>query len=399
LNVAGFTLDMLLQAIKIAYVNEAVYGIRPRISPKRVPCAPEILIAATDRKEKLMEKRGRLRSLLSCIGQRKFGCAMTLLITGGLLMIGCSKNVNTGNSNAANKAAQPSSSNSNASGITKQRREEIKGMADQQGQATAQDKGNFKVIYSEPENAKYALMKDGLERSGTLDLLVDELNATVAIPVDVTVMFKQCGEVNAKWSLQDHSIYMCYELMDDVAQRLGPLTKSRQDLEEAVGGATMFVFFHEVGHCLVDLLKLPVTGREEEAVDQLEAYVFVDSADDEIERMALKGAYWWGHKYDEMPQPGKTDGSLNQLWTDAHSFNAQRFFSIICWVYGHNPDKYQDIVNNLLPEARAALCPQEYARLYNAWADELKPYLKDGGANAVAQAQGANPGGGSRNGP
>ncbi|HYJ45860.1 MAG TPA: DUF4344 domain-containing metallopeptidase, partial [Pyrinomonadaceae bacterium] len=124
-------------------------------------------------------------------------------------------------------------------------------------------------------------------------------------------------------------------------------------------------------------------GRQEEAVDQLATYVFVDCADDQLEKIALKGAYLWGRKYDEMSQSGATDSGLNQPWADEHAFNAQRFYSIICWVYGHDPKKYQEMVNSLLPEARAELCPQEYSRVSNAWATPLKPYLKDGGAEAA----------------
>ena len=276
-------------------------------------------------------------------------------------------------------------------------------MADQQGQATAPDKGNFKVVYSDPQNEKYAQMNESLKRSGALEQLADELNAAVAIPEDVTIVFKQCGEADARWSPKDHSIYMCYELMEDVSTRLMPLTTNGSEMEEAVGGATMFVFFHEVGHCLFDLLKLPSNGRQEEAIDQLATYVFVDCADDGIEKIALKGAFLWGRKYDELSQSGATESGLNQPWADEHSFNAQRFYSIICWVYGHNPGKYQEMVSDLLPEARAALCPQEYARVSNGWATPLKPYLKDGGAEAAsAQATdrpaGDNTVGGERSG-
>jgi hypothetical protein len=33
-------------------------------------------------------------------------------------------------------------------------------------------------------------------------------------------------------------------------------------------GAMMFVFFHEFGHMAIDVLKLPSTGPEEDAVDE-----------------------------------------------------------------------------------------------------------------------------------
>jgi hypothetical protein len=319
--------------------------------------------------------------------------AIALVMACALLITGCSKKASNGNSIVSTNTIKIDNRNSSNTG--KRSREEIKGMADQQGQATSQDKGNFKVVYSDPQNEKYAQMNESLKRSGAIEQLADELNAAVAIPQDVTIVFKQCGQVSARWNPKESSIYICYELMEDVAQRLMPLTSNGQDIEEAVGGATMFAFFHEVGHCLFDLLKLTPNSRQEEAIDQLATYVFVDCADDQIERIALKGAYLWGHKYDELSQSGATgESGLNQAWADEHSFNAQRFYSIICWVYGHNPAKYPDLVNSLLPEARAELCPQEYARVSNAWATPLKPYLKDGGAEAVpAQALIERPGG------
>jgi len=335
-----------------------------------------------------MIKRNDLRFSQGENKQGIFRYAIVLMMASALLIAGCSKKGTTGNSGGSISGGKTININS-SNGSGKKSSEELKKMADQQGQATAPDKGNFKIVFQESQNEKYAQMSESLKRSGALEQLADELNATVAIPEDVTVVFKQCGEVNARWNPKDRSINMCYELMEDVAQRLLPLTNSGQDMEEAVGGATMFVFFHEVGHCLFDLLKLPLNGRQEEAIDQLATYVFVDCADENIEKIALKGAYLWGRKYDELSQKGGTDNGLNQPWADQHSFNAQRFYSIICWVYGHDPIKYRDLVNDLLPEARAELCPQEYARVSNTWADPLKPYLKDGGtAAASAQASG-----------
>jgi hypothetical protein len=257
-------------------------------------------------------------------------------------------------------------------------------MANEQGQATAPDRGNFKIAYSEPQNEKYAQMNEELKKGGSLEQMADELNAAISIPEDVTIVFKECGEVNAYWSPPERTINMCYELIEDLAQRFSTIARDERQLEDAVGGAIAFVFFHELGHGLIDLLKLPSTGREEDAVDQLATYVLVDSGGDEGEQMALSGATWWSQKYDELAQSGRTTGEMDQLWADEHSLNAQRMYDIICWVYGHNQQKYAAMVNNPLPEARAVRCPTEYERLSNAWLTLLKPYLKDGGAKASA---------------
>ena len=301
----------------------------------------------------------------------------------GLLLAGCSKNQNAttgGGTPSGSPGATPGGANT--AGAQTASRGDLKGMANEQGQATAPDRGNFKVAYSRPRNEKYAQMNEELRKTGSLEQIADELNAAISIPKDVTIVFKECGEVNAFWSPPERTINMCYELIEDLAQRFSTIARDEKQLEEAVGGAIAFVFFHELGHCLIDVLKLPSTGREEDAVDQLATYVLIDSGGEEGERMALSGATWWGQKYDELAQSGKTADELDQLWADEHSLNAQRMYNIICWVYGHNQQKYQVMVNNPLPEQRAVRCPTEYERLSSSWLTLLKPYLKDGGVSA-----------------
>ena len=100
--------------------------------------------------------------------------------------------------------------------------------------------------------------------------------------------------------------------------------------------------------------------------------------------MALAGALSWAMQYDRLAKSGKTAGELNMLWADEHSMDAQRFYNVVCWVFGHNPDKYQNMIDNPLPQQRALRCPTEYTRLATSWLSLLKPYLKDGGAKASA---------------
>ena len=312
--------------------------------------------------------------------------AVALVTAFALLLAGCSKNQNA--TGGPPFGSSGNSGTTTTSGTRTASRADLQGMADQQGQATAPDRGNFKVAYSDPQNEKYAQMNEELKKGGSLEQVAAELNAAISIPEDVTIVFKECGEINAFWSPPERTINMCYELIEDLAQRFSTVAKDEKQLEDAVGGAITFVFFHELGHGLIDLLKLPSTGREEDAVDQLATYVLVDSGGEEGERMALNGAKWWGQKYDELVQTGRTAGELDQLWADEHSLNAQRMYNIICWVYGHNQQKYQGMINNPLPEARAVRCPTEYERLSGAWQTLLKPYLKDAGAAAGGAEQG-----------
>jgi hypothetical protein len=314
----------------------------------------------------------------------KLPIAISVLLCAAFLMIGCKRSDSTGN---AGNTSGVNTGNTSQANVDTSSVEVIKGMANEQGQATKPDKGNFSVEYSEVRNPEYAQLNEQFRQQRTLESIADDLNASIAIPENVVITFKECGQPNAFWNPRDRQIVMCYELMGQMTEDFKAVAKTQEQLGEMVGGALTFAFIHELGHCLIDVLKLPSTGREEDAVDQLSTFVLISLKGEEGERMAISGAISWGIQYEKIKQSGKTAAELDMLWADEHSMDGQRFYNILCWVFGHNPNKYMALVNDPLPEARAARCPAEYSRLANAWLNLLKPYLKDGGAKASAHTE------------
>jgi hypothetical protein len=262
---------------------------------------------------------------------------------------------------------------------------ELRSMANNQGEATAPDRGNFKVVYTPTDNPKYAEANENLRQSGELEVIADELNAALSIPEDVTITFKECGEVNAYWQPQTRSINMCYELMEYFAQTFKNNAQTEEELERIVGDATAFTFFHELGHGLVDILQLPATGKEEDAVDQLSTFVLLTTDQREGGRTVLSGAQWFWNNFQATRESGAAIEKLN--WADEHSMDGARAFNIMCWTYGSDPQRYTGLVNAPLPEARAVRCPTEYNKLSRAWLNLLKPYLKDAGRRSLEQQQ------------
>lgn len=321
---------------------------------------------------------------------RQLFLVLAAFLVATLFIASCKKGDFISNGNSNSSGSTGSQSNSNDPAV-------IKGKADEQGQATKPDNGNFTVQYSEVKDPRYAEINERFRQQKFLESIADELNATIAIPENVTITFRECGQPNAFWDPKSRSINMCYELMEQMAEDFRTVAKSEQELDERVNGALTFAFIHELGHCLIDVLSLPSTGREEDAVDQLSTFVLLALNGEDGEKMALSGALSWGIQYDKLAKSGKTAGELNMLWADEHSMDGQRFYNILCWIFGHNPEKYMGLVNQPLPEQRAVRCPQEYTKLANAWLTLLKPYLKDGGAKASAHTQpmtGANKGDG-----
>ncbi|HEX8338289.1 MAG TPA: DUF4344 domain-containing metallopeptidase, partial [Pyrinomonadaceae bacterium] len=126
--------------------------------------------------------------------------------------------------------------------------------------------------------------------------------------------------------------------------------------------------FHELGHALVDAYGLPITGREEDAVDQLSVLLLADGTQ-EGEKMVLDAAVSFSK------QGG---GELDELaFADEHSLDRQRYYNIICLLYGQDEEKFASLVRDgTLPAARAERCSEEFARVDKAWDSLLAPYTK-----------------------
>lgn len=235
------------------------------------------------------------------------------------------------------------------------------------------DQGDFELYYAEAENPDFNDIAQAFHESQLLESVLADLNATLILPQQVPVALAECGVANAFYSPDDTAIVLCYELIAEFAEVFMAEAETQEDRQlaaDSVFGATLFILFHELGHALVDLFELPITGREEDAVDQLATLMLVESGDPDVEASALDGADFFFAMADQ--------GSLSEeAYWDEHSLDLQRFYNVLCWVYGSDPEGWFELVDSgELPADRADRCPDEYDQLANAWDILLEPYLK-----------------------
>lgn len=242
----------------------------------------------------------------------------------------------------------------------------------------APDKGDLKLLY-QPRKTPRAGSTVATDPQ-VLKQVVANLNDKIALPWDITISFQDCDEPNAYYDPETHSLTICYQLIDEYYDLFAQKIKDQAKLEDAVRGALASTFFHELGHGLVDAWKLPITGKEEDAVDQLSTLVLINNTD-KGEQMALDGALSFQLYADLMRGEAK-------IYWDEHSLDEQRFYDTICLIYGHAPDKYSYLIKNgTLPEERAELCLEDYPKAERAWRQLLSPYLKlPAGAGTVSPA-------------
>src|SRR5438128_800503 len=236
--------------------------------------------------------------------------------------------------------------------------------------ARTKDRGDFKLYY-EPNTASQVGKMD--HRAGTnpqgIECIIDSLNERIALPFDIDIVFKKCDEPNAFYDDETHQITLCDELIEDYYDLFSDKIKDKAKLDEVVSGVIIATLFHEMGHALIDVWNLPITGKEEDAADQFSNLILIEEME-EGEQMALDSAL--SLKLDADLAVGE-----EKLYWDEHSLDEQRFYDILCMLYGHNPERYAYLVKDgLLPSERAGLCKDDYAKVKKSWQMLLAPFVK-----------------------
>jgi len=234
-----------------------------------------------------------------------------------------------------------------------------------------EDRGDFVVEHLGVSNQRYAAIDRSFRESKTLEKAANKLNRVLSLPHDIVLRAKDCNTANAFYNPRDHSITMCYELMEYFYR----IFKRAGDLDEKakvrMNRATTFIFLHELGHALIDGYDLPVTANEEDAADRLSSYICIE----ELGNQGVQAIIGAAEFFSIQSKISKTD---DRVMADEHLLNGQRFFNSLCMIYGSNPSKYAGIVRNgLLPKARAVRCPSEYSRTASSWEKLLEPWRKD----------------------
>lgn len=234
--------------------------------------------------------------------------------------------------------------------------------------ANAAPQQGFLVEPAALKTERYAELARDFARKDPLQALARELNGVLRVPKPIRLRYAECDEANAWYDPATRRITLCFELIEQIAEDFGARLEDDMELAEAVTGASRFIVLHEAGHALVDVLALPITGREEDAVDQLSTWLLV--GDDAGDNAVLSAAAAFSIN-------GATRGVAEGDFAGEHSLDEQRFYNMVCWVYGHDPRQHADLIETAsLPPARAAGCAEEYARLDASWRRLLQAQLR-----------------------
>jgi len=228
----------------------------------------------------------------------------------------------------------------------------------------------IEIAYVPPSNPAHQQIYERFKKRHVLERFKAYLSP-LRLPKRLLLKTEGCdGESNAWYDHSEGAVTVCYEYIEDLVRNAPDITTAAGITpQDAIVGPTIEVFLHEVGHAVFDLLKVPILGHEEDAADQVAAYMMLH-LDEDVVRSAVGGvAHMYGHEA-QLQNPG-----LKQF-ADEHGLSAQRYFSLLCMAYGAQPQRFGDVVQKGdLPESRAEGCADEYKQVDYAFRRLIYPYV------------------------
>ena len=200
---------------------------------------------------------------------------------------------------------------------------------------------------------------------------LQEFLSPVRLPRMLLMKVEGCnGDANAWY--ENNEIIVCYEYIDQLWKTMpAETTAAGVAPVDALVGPLFDTCLHEFAHAIFDMLQVPVLGREEDAADQVSAYIMLHLGKAEARRLIGGAAY----AYKTEAEAATASPTVKQF-ADVHGTPAQRFYNLLCIAYGADAQLFGDMVEKgYLPKERAEDCKDEYRQVAYAYEKLINPHI------------------------
>lgn len=141
------------------------------------------------------------------------------------------------------------------------------------------------------------------------------------------------------------------------------------------------IFYHELGHAVIDTEGVPIFGQEEDAADVFSIFM-IDAlfGGDAAEEMALDAVLGFEG------EARMRERDLGEIaWWDVHGPDEQRIYNTACLFYGADPEAREGFAEDAgLPEERADSCAEEYDQALASWGPVIEGMAAVAGRPSLA---------------
>lgn len=213
------------------------------------------------------------------------------------------------------------------------------------------------------------------QRNRLLETMAEQFSRQFSLRQQLKIGLGECGTPNAFYKSDAKIIVLCLELIPDLVNRVithpGTRNLERDSIQNVVTGALVFIVFHELDHAIIDIERLPVLGREEDAADMLSTYLILQEPA-LADRGVAGGIFFFSKPASSIP------GFFSQHSLSAeHALNPQRAANLACAAYGKDPQRFAWAMHAArVSTQRANRCASEYAHLDRSVRDLLHKVIR-----------------------
>ena len=226
-----------------------------------------------------------------------------------------------------------------------------------------------RISYVSPKNPAHQQVYELLKERQSLEKL-QEFLSPFRLQWTLNISLTECdGEADAMYS--DDTITICYEYIEELREYM-PAKTTAAGIEpiDTLVGPFFDTVLHEFAHALFDYLDVPVLGREEDAADQVSAYIYLQTGKAEARRLIM------GTVYTYLMEAKDTDPPSMAEFADEHGTPEQRAFNLICMAYGADQELFGDLpALGGLPQKRADNCEEEFELISLAYQALIGPHV------------------------
>ncbi|MEM7732601.1 MAG: DUF4344 domain-containing metallopeptidase [Pseudomonadota bacterium] len=160
-----------------------------------------------------------------------------------------------------------------------------------------------------------------------------------------------------------------------------PLSAAQaSEKERFIAANILAVFYHELGHAVIDVEDLPIFGQEEDAADVFSIYM-IQAIYEEVP--ATEFAYDTALGFRAEADLADRNGQEDDL-SGTHGPSEQRYYNAICIFYGADPAVRTGFARDLgLPRERAESCEEEYEQADHSWGRVLDDLMARGAGDSL----------------
>jgi hypothetical protein len=229
--------------------------------------------------------------------------------------------------------------------------------------------GQVVPYYGKAKAPEQKAVLDSLQRAQVAEGFAQLVQGSVRLKHRLNLGFTSCGKADAFYDSKRSTIVVCSELVELITKQVMAAkdrdgTSTSLPAQTMINGAVLGIMVHQLGHAIIDIDRIAITGSEEEVADQFTVYFATHVLDQRRVPMLFPTVWFWRSlvkNHDVGPQDLEM---IRDTIASDHAWVTQRSNSVACWALGSSPRTGEAVADYMaLPLTRRSRCAAEYWRI------------------------------------